>query len=139
MESQGVRGHLQDDSHHWRADQRMAARMLALGVISEDRAKMLLVKGFELAEKTESPRGYASAMSVPLALLRIEQAELASQRPQQHEHTITIEQRRTEALGIIALLRERAGAIADSGTVNGNGKHNGNGHANGSSNGSAGS
>lgn len=137
--SVGGGGELFARQDNWRSDSRMAARMLSLGVISEDRAKMLLVAGFELAEKAavkENARAYKAAMSVPLTALRIEQMELARLTPQQHEHsgTITLDERRKQVTGILAILRDRAGAIEAERIAgpNGNGhSSNGNGKSNG--------
>ena len=63
------------DPHHRRSDARMAAKMISLGVVSEERAANLLKAGIEFAEKAVSEsddRRYIAAMQIPLSIARLE-------------------------------------------------------------------
>ena len=58
-----------------RGDCRMVARMLALGVVSEERAAKLVAKAFKMAGRETKPREFAAMMRVILEMVKIDQKE----------------------------------------------------------------
>lgn len=63
------------DPHHNRADARMAARLISLGVVSEEKARAVLGGAFTLAAqaiKDKKARDYSAAMAVPIAAAKLE-------------------------------------------------------------------
>ena len=63
---------LLEDPHHARANARMAARLISLGVVSQDVVEAVLKRAFVLAGQTGKPRDYAAVMGVPIAAARLE-------------------------------------------------------------------
>jgi mannose/fructose/N-acetylgalactosamine-specific phosphotransferase system component IIC len=62
------------DPNHNRADARMAARIISLGVVPEEKVAAVLGQAFVLAAraaKDNKSREYAAAMSVPLATAKL--------------------------------------------------------------------
>jgi hypothetical protein len=95
--SQGGGGVLFTRGDNLRADARMAAQMIALGVISLERAQQLLKQGFILASKSAKKgdaRGYAACMKIAIEVAKMEQAErhklLDKRVPDLHQHGGTI-------------------------------------------------
>ena len=74
-ENTGGAGGMCTDFRSLRSDSRLAARMLSLGVVSEETAAKLIRRGFAMAAKSRVPRNYKAAMSVPLAMVALEQKE----------------------------------------------------------------
>ncbi len=71
----GGQGELLCDPHHRRADARMAARLLSLGVMSDEQAAALLRGAAKLAANAATngrSRDYAAAMKVLLAAAKLE-------------------------------------------------------------------
>lgn len=76
------------DNH--RSDARLAARIISLGVVPEEKAAKILGMAFDLASdaaKKNKAREYAAAMSIPIAAAKLE-IELAkpSQEGDKHVH-----------------------------------------------------
>lgn len=74
-ENTGGAGGMCTDFKSLRSDSRLAIRMLSLGVVPEALAAELIRKGFDLAKQSKQPRNYKAAMSVPLAMVALEQKE----------------------------------------------------------------
>ena len=88
----GDRGELMGSDRHRRSDARMAARLISLGVIPEEQAKSLLIKGFGLAAASTTSRDYASAMQIPLSVARLELEQLKIERDEIKETGNTYQQ-----------------------------------------------
>lgn len=72
---QGAKLNVMADDHHRRADARMAAKIISLGVVSVEVAEYCLRGAFTLAVnalKEGDCRNYVAAMQVPLAAARVE-------------------------------------------------------------------
>jgi len=102
------------DPGHLRGDARLAARLISLGVVTEERAAALLRRAFALAEGSADSgnvRDFAACMRIPIEAAKLEQREFERITPQQHLHghfamNLTSEERerhidaiRAEALG----------------------------------------
>lgn len=89
----GGGGALFQRADNLRSDARLAARMISLGVISEDEAEELLKAGFALAKssaKGDDARGYSACMKIALEVAKLAQAErhkfIDKQIPDLHSH-----------------------------------------------------
>ncbi|MCC7254289.1 hypothetical protein, partial [Hyphomicrobium sp.] len=77
-EDEGGGGALFTRSDNLRADARLAANMISLGVVSEQQASALLRRGFALASRSArngDARGYAACMKIAIECAKLEQAE----------------------------------------------------------------
>jgi hypothetical protein len=79
-----------------RSDARLAARMIANGVVTLDRAEELLRDGMNLAgdcAQAKDPRGYSACMKIAIEVAKLAQAErhkfLDKTIPDQHQHSMT--------------------------------------------------
>lgn len=113
----GGQGDVVFDPHHVRPNARMAARILSLGVISEEQLAALLRGAAKLATNVVNqnrPRDYAAAMKVMLAAAKLELEHAGLERPvnqierQEAPLEMTDAMRRTSLLAMIEQLRERA-------------------------------
>ena len=113
----GGQGEVVFDPHHARAEARMAARILSLGVISEEQAAQLLRGAARLAANAVNqsrPRDYAAAMKVILAAAKLELEHAGLERlvnqmqRQDSPLEMTDEMRRTSLLAILQELKQRA-------------------------------
>lgn len=105
----------------------MILKMLSLGVISEEKISELLAKGFELAEKSAErgdARGYSACMKIAMEAAKLEQNERKADKPAANigdtfntvildGNSGTLDERRTQLLGLIDQLRDRSGAVDD--------------------------
>jgi hypothetical protein len=113
----GGQGDVVFNPHHVRAE----ARILSLGVISEEQSAALLRGAAKLAANAVNqnrPRDYAAAMKVMLAAAKLELEHaglerLVNQIEQQAPLKMTDAMRRTSLLAIIAKLRLRAPIATD--------------------------
>lgn len=74
---------LDPDPHRLRGDARLAARLIAMGVVSEDQAATLLKQGHRLAvlaAQQNDTRAYRRCMQVVLACAGLEQRERLAQQ-----------------------------------------------------------
>lgn len=74
-ESSGGQGEILCDPHHVRSDARLAARILSLGVVSEEDVAKLLVRGVKLAGRMaakDKAREFAAVMGVYIAAAKLE-------------------------------------------------------------------
>jgi hypothetical protein len=62
---------LLEDKRHHRSDAKLAARLIASGVVTEEMAELVLKRAFTLAGKTMGPREYAAAMGVPIKVAQL--------------------------------------------------------------------
>ncbi len=119
----GVRGGLLCDPHHQRADARMAARLLSLGVMSDEQAAALLRGAAKLAANAAAngrSRDYAAAMKVLLTAgkLELEHAKLqliADAQPPSSPppSTLTLQERTDRLVAFIDAELERRAALGD--------------------------
>ncbi len=122
----GQGGGLLQDPGRVRGDAKLIARMVSLGVVSPKRARDLLRKAYDLAEKCADAgeaREFAALLKVILSAAKLGQDE---RKQVQQAGTTNIQingdvrisnpdDRRAELLGIIAAASERARAIESSG------------------------
>jgi hypothetical protein len=94
------------------------------GIVDPNKVKPLIEKGYQLAENATDPRGYASVMKVIQSFAKLEQDEAKAIEPSGNTTTnvqingnVSLNDGRTELLGIIAAASERARAAESSGTI----------------------
>lgn len=85
------------DPHHNRADAIMARRMIAMGCVPPEKVNTVLSGAYTLAAQSivdRKPRDYAAAMSVPLAVakleLEIERLEMEKAKGNQPGTTVNV-------------------------------------------------
>jgi len=94
------------------------------GVVDPEKVKELIEKGYGLAERATDERGYAAVMKVIHGFAKLEQEEIKADKPEAKSgdtfNTVivdgnsgTIDERRTQLLGLIDQLRNRSGATDD--------------------------
>lgn len=69
-----------------RSDSRMVARLMSLGVVSEEQAAAVLKKAFVLAAKAETAREYGSAMRVITTAAQVELTATPKRIEHAHAH-----------------------------------------------------
>jgi hypothetical protein len=82
---------LLSDPKHLRADARLIAKMISLGVVDEERARTLLTKLFDLADDpkiSKSPRALATIVRALVNVARLEQVERLSKYSQHLDVTL---------------------------------------------------
>ncbi len=109
------------DPGHVRADAILIRKWA--GVVDPVRVKTLIEKGYDLAERAADERGYAAVMKVIHGFAKLEQEEAKADKPAGSQDTYntvivdgnsgTIDERRTQLLGLIDQLRNRSGANDD--------------------------
>lgn len=93
-----------------RSDRRFAARLLSLGIISEEESEAILKKAFRFAASAQSVRDYTSAMRVVTAAAKAESEHLKLQQGNVHKH-VHLDLGR--ANGIADTERDRLSAITE--------------------------
>lgn len=110
------------DPGHVRADAILIRKWA--GVVDPARVKALIEKGYDLAERAADERGYAAVMKVIHGFAKLEQEEAKADKPEARTgdtfNTVivdgnsgTLDERRTQLLGLIDQLRNRSGATDD--------------------------
>lgn len=88
------------DPHHTRADARMAARLISLGVVPDSVAEEFLKRAFKLsflaADKTDDEghpdpdiRGFAAVARIPIEVAKLERSLYPTQHDHRHTHDMS--------------------------------------------------